>query len=64
MFELDKVCSHWPGIFNHGGAVVNKNNPQGLEGVERRWVQFGGGAASPEQVAWFKQQLQCLISNT
>jgi len=36
----------------------NKNNPQGLEGVERRWVQFGGGAASPEQVAWFKQQLQ------
>ncbi|KAF5839236.1 Metallo-dependent phosphatase-like protein [Dunaliella salina] len=35
----------------------NKNNPQGLEGVERRWVAFGGGA-SPEQVAWFKQQLQ------
>eukprot|EP00983_Pelagomonas_calceolata_P054845 1143875-Pelagomonas_calceolata.AAC.9 len=46
------------------GVSLNKNNPQGLEGVERRWVQFGGGAASPEQVAWFKQQLQCLISNT
>jgi len=35
----------------------NKNSPEGLEGVARRWVKFNGGA-SAAQVAWLKDQLK------
>lgn len=35
----------------------NKNNPPGLEGPDRRFVQFGGGA-SQRQLDWIKEQVE------
>lgn len=34
-----------------------KNSTVGLEGVERRFVKFGGGLGQ-EQLAWLEQQLE------
>lgn len=35
----------------------NKNSPEGLVGLQRRYVQFGGGC-SDQQLEWLDQQLQ------
>ncbi len=38
-------------------SVQDKNSPDGLEGVERRWVKFGGGV-SAAQIDWLRGELQ------
>ncbi len=37
--------------------MQNKNSPQGLVGLERRFVKFGGGV-SDVQLDWLRQELQ------
>jgi hypothetical protein len=37
--------------------LQEKNSPEGLVGVARRFVKFGGGV-SEVQLAWLEQQLQ------
>jgi hypothetical protein len=37
--------------------MQEKNSPEGLVGVARRFVKFGGGV-SQVQLAWLEQQLQ------
>lgn len=37
--------------------LQNQNSPEGLEGVERRFVMFGGGLGQ-EQLAWLERQLE------
>jgi len=38
-------------------CLQEKNSPDGLEGVQRRFVKFGGGV-SRQQLEWLQQQLQ------
>lgn len=38
-------------------TVQEKNSPDGLVGVQRRFVKFGGGV-SQQQLQWLKEQLQ------
>lgn len=38
-------------------ALQNKNMPDNLTGVQRRFVMFGGGV-SEEQLGWLEQELQ------
>lgn len=38
-------------------CLQNKNMPDNLNGVRRRFVKFGGGI-SEQQLAWLEQQLQ------
>jgi hypothetical protein len=37
--------------------LQNKNMPEGLTGVQRRFVMFGGGV-SEQQLGWLEQELQ------
>lgn len=38
-------------------ALQEKNSPEGLVGVARRFVKFGGGVGET-QIDWLRQQLQ------
>lgn len=45
------------------GCLQAKNSPEGLVGVQRRFVKFGGGA-SKQQLEWLQQELQvCVQTN-
>ena len=44
-------------ILNEKNPNENKNSPDGLEGVQRRFVKFGGGV-SDDQLQWLERKLR------
>eukprot|EP00879_Flechtneria_rotunda_P008922 GHRR01009342.1.p1 GENE.GHRR01009342.1~~GHRR01009342.1.p1 ORF type:complete len:381 (+),score=139.15 GHRR01009342.1:401-1543(+) len=51
------------GVLHEKNPNKEKNSPEGLVGVARRFVKFGGGA-SEVQLQWLQQQLQVAAENS